>query len=34
MADYEGSALLANAMHDPSILSRAAQRLNRWIDTL
>jgi TetR/AcrR family transcriptional repressor of nem operon len=34
MADYEGSALLANTMRDPSVLSRAAQRLNRWIDTL
>jgi hypothetical protein len=34
MADYEGSALLSNTMRDPSVLSRAAQRLNRWIDTL
>jgi TetR/AcrR family transcriptional repressor of nem operon len=34
MANYEGSAPLANTMRDPSILSSAARRLNRWIDTL
>jgi hypothetical protein len=34
LAAHEGSALLANTMRDPSVLSRAAQRLNRWIDTL
>ena len=34
LAAYEGSALLANTMRDPSVLSRAAQRLNRWIDSL
>ena len=34
LAAYEGSALLANTLHDPHVLSRAAQRLNRWIDTL
>ena len=34
MAAYEGSAVLANTMGDPSILSGAARRLNRWIDTL
>ena len=34
MAAYEGSALLANTMRDPAILSRAARRLNHWIDTL
>ena len=34
MAAYEGSALLANTLGDPSILSGAARRLNRWIDTL
>jgi TetR/AcrR family transcriptional regulator, transcriptional repressor for nem operon len=34
LAAYEGSALLANTMRDPSILSRAARRLNHWIDTL
>ena len=34
MAAYEGSALLANTMGDPSILSSAARRLNRWIDAL
>ena len=34
LAAYEGSALLANTMRDPSVLSRAARRLGRWIDTL
>ncbi len=34
MAAYEGSALLANTMRDPAVLSGAARRLNRWIDTL
>jgi TetR/AcrR family transcriptional regulator, transcriptional repressor for nem operon len=34
MATYEGSALLANTMSDPSILSTAARRINRWIDAL
>jgi hypothetical protein len=34
LAAYEGSALLANTMHDPDVLSRAARRMNRWIDTL
>ncbi len=34
LAAYEGSALLANTMRDPSVLSRAARRLNQWIDTL
>jgi TetR/AcrR family transcriptional regulator, transcriptional repressor for nem operon len=34
IAAYEGSALLASTMRDPGILSRAARRLNRWIDTL
>ena len=34
MAAYEGSALLANTMDDPGILSSSARRLNRWIDTL
>jgi TetR/AcrR family transcriptional regulator, transcriptional repressor for nem operon len=34
LAAYEGSALLANTMRDPSILSDAARRLGRWIDTL
>jgi hypothetical protein len=31
---YEGSALLANTLRDPHVLSRTAQRLNHWIDTL
>jgi len=34
IAAYEGSALLASTMRDPGILSAAARRLNRWIDTL
>jgi TetR/AcrR family transcriptional regulator, transcriptional repressor for nem operon len=34
IAAYEGSALLASTMRDPGILSSAARRLNRWIDTL
>jgi TetR/AcrR family transcriptional repressor of nem operon len=34
MAAYEGSALLANTMRDPNVLSRAARRLNHWIDAL
>jgi AcrR family transcriptional regulator len=34
VAAYEGSALLANTMRDPAILSRAARRLDHWIDTL
>jgi len=34
LAAYEGSALLANTLGDPSILSGAGRRLSRWIDTL
>jgi AcrR family transcriptional regulator len=34
LAAYEGSALLANTMNDPGILSGAARRIDRWIDTL
>ena len=34
MAAYEGSALLANTMGDPGILSGAGRRLTHWIDTL
>jgi TetR/AcrR family transcriptional repressor of nem operon len=34
MAAYEGSALLANTMRDPSVLSTAARRIERWIDQL
>jgi TetR/AcrR family transcriptional regulator, transcriptional repressor for nem operon len=34
MAAYEGSALLANTMRDPDVLSRAARRLHRWIESL
>jgi TetR/AcrR family transcriptional regulator, transcriptional repressor for nem operon len=34
LAAYEGSALLANTFHDPSVLSKAARRLNHWIDAL
>jgi AcrR family transcriptional regulator len=34
LATYEGSALLANTLRDPDILSRQARRLDRWIDAL
>jgi len=34
LAAYEGSALLANTMRDPSVLSGAARRIDHWIDTL
>jgi len=34
MAAYEGSALLANTLRDPHVLSGAARRLNHWIDAL
>jgi AcrR family transcriptional regulator len=32
LAAYEGSALLTNTMRDPSVLRRAARRLDRWIE--
>jgi len=34
MAAYEGSALLANTLRDPGVLSGSARRLDRWIDAL
>jgi AcrR family transcriptional regulator len=34
LAAYEGSALLANTMREPSVLRRTARRLDSWIDTL
>jgi TetR/AcrR family transcriptional regulator, transcriptional repressor for nem operon len=34
LAVYEGSALLANTLGDPNVLSSAGRRLNHWIDTL
>jgi TetR/AcrR family transcriptional regulator, transcriptional repressor for nem operon len=34
LAAYEGSALLANTTRDPSVLSGAARRIDRWIDSL
>jgi AcrR family transcriptional regulator len=34
MAAYEGSALLASTLRDPSLLSGSGRRLNHWIDTL
>lgn len=34
LAAYEGSALLANTMHDRGVLSGAARRIGYWIDTL
>ena len=33
-AGVQGGALLANALHDPDIMSGQVQRLERWIDTL
>jgi TetR/AcrR family transcriptional regulator, transcriptional repressor for nem operon len=33
LAAYEGNALLANTMRDPKLLSSAASRIARWIDT-
>jgi AcrR family transcriptional regulator len=34
IAAYEGSALLANALRDPDVLTRVGRRLDRWIDAL
>ncbi|HEX6932727.1 MAG TPA: TetR/AcrR family transcriptional regulator [Streptosporangiaceae bacterium] len=34
LAAYEGSALLANTMRDPHLLTNAGRRLEHWIDTL
>ena len=34
LAAYEGSALLANTMRDPGILSGAAVRIERWVNAL
>jgi TetR/AcrR family transcriptional regulator, transcriptional repressor for nem operon len=34
LARYEGSALLANTMRDPTLLDSAARRLGQWIDSL
>jgi len=34
LAAYQGSALLANTLRDPRILSGAARRVDRWIDAL
>jgi AcrR family transcriptional regulator len=34
LAAYEGSALLANTMRDPAVLTGSARRLGRWIDSL
>lgn len=34
LAAYEGNALLANTLRDPSVLAAAARRLDRWIDAL
>lgn len=31
---YEGVALLANALQDPSLVATECRRLERWIDTL
>ena len=34
LAAYEGSALLANTLRDPNVLTRAARRIDQWIDSL
>jgi TetR/AcrR family transcriptional regulator, transcriptional repressor for nem operon len=34
LAAYEGSALLANTLRDPKVLSEASRRIDRWIDAL
>ena len=34
IAAYEGIALLANTLHDPSLVSSEGRRLERWIDAL
>ena len=34
LAAYEGSALLANTLRDPNVLTRAARRIDHWIDSL
>jgi AcrR family transcriptional regulator len=34
IAAYEGTALLANTLRDPELLSRASRRIDGWIDTL
>jgi hypothetical protein len=34
LAAYEGSALLANTMRDPDVLTSAARRIDGWIDSL
>ncbi|WP_042366449.1 TetR/AcrR family transcriptional regulator [Streptacidiphilus neutrinimicus] len=34
LAAYEGSALLANTLHDSDLLTRAAARIGDWIDAL
>ncbi len=34
LAAYQGSALLANTLRDPKVLSGSARRLDRWIDSL
>jgi hypothetical protein len=33
-AGIQGAALLANTCRDPTILTRQAHHLERWIDTL
>jgi len=34
VAAYEGGALLASTLRDPSLLSTSARRLDRWLDSL
>ena len=34
IAGVEGAALLANTFHDPELMARQAQQLERWLDSL
>jgi AcrR family transcriptional regulator len=34
LSAYEGSALMANTLRDPTLLPRASRRIDAWIDTL
>jgi hypothetical protein len=33
-AAYQGIALIANTLRDPSLIARETRRLERWIDSL
>jgi AcrR family transcriptional regulator len=34
LAGYEGNALLASTLRDPGVLTRAARRIEKWIDAV